>query len=117
MAIKSVSAWPETRQDITTMVNWTKAKLEGLGAKCELRDVGSQTLPDGRVIPLPNVIFGELGNVSTYLQYVLMRSCAPIRVKCSVVGPVISFVNIRGALFNHPISDYTQSGQCPPFMT
>lgn len=64
VAIKSVSAWPENRKDIQDMMLWTKAKLEGLGAKCELRDVGKQTLPDGRVIPLPNVIFGELGNVS-----------------------------------------------------
>lgn len=64
VAIKSVSAWPETRKDIQVMMNWTKAKLEGLGATCELRDVGTQTLPDGRVIPLPNVLFGSLGNVS-----------------------------------------------------
>lgn len=46
------------------MMNWTKAKLEGLGAKVEMRDVGSQTLPDGRVIPLPNVVLGQLGTVS-----------------------------------------------------
>ena len=45
-------------------MNWTKAKLEGLGAKVELRDVGSQTLPDGTVLPLPNVVLGELGTVS-----------------------------------------------------
>lgn len=91
------------------MVNWTKAKLEGLGAKCELRDVGSQTLPDGRVIPLPNVIFGELGNVSIplYLQYVLMRSCAPIRVECSVVGPVISFCSITQFRITHNLVTIT----------
>lgn len=65
VAIKSVSAWPDHREDITRMVNWTKAKLENLGAQCELRDVGQQTLPDGRVIPLPNVILGQLGNVRT----------------------------------------------------
>lgn len=64
MAIKSVSAWPETRGDIQTMIEWTKTKLEALGASVELRDVGKQTLPDGRVIPLPNVIFGQLGTVS-----------------------------------------------------
>lgn len=64
VAIKSVSAWPESRGEITKMVHWTKAKLEKLGAECELVDVGKQTLPDGRVIPLPEVILGKLGNVS-----------------------------------------------------
>lgn len=54
------------------MMNWTKAKLEGLGAKCEMRDVGVQTLPDGTQIPLPNVIFGELGNVSHTLYFNMM---------------------------------------------
>lgn len=43
---------------------WTKAKLEKLGAECELVDVGVQTLPDGRKIPLPDVILGKLGSVS-----------------------------------------------------
>ena len=52
------------RQDIQDMVQWTKAKLEALGATCELRDVGKQTLPDGKVLPLPNVLLGQLGNVS-----------------------------------------------------
>lgn len=39
-------------------------KLENLGATVELADVGKQTLPDGKEIPLPEVILASLGNVS-----------------------------------------------------
>lgn len=46
------------------MVNWVADRLRTLGATIELADVGKQTLPDGRVIDLPNVILGTLGNVS-----------------------------------------------------
>lgn len=66
MAIKSVSAFPEFRQEIVTMVNWTSDKLKALGATIELADVGNQTLHDGRTIKLPDVILATLGNVSTY---------------------------------------------------
>lgn len=64
VAIKSVSAWPHTRPEITKMVNWTADKLKALGATIELCDVGEQTLPDGKILKLPNVIFATLGNVS-----------------------------------------------------
>lgn len=47
------------------MVNWTADRLKALGATVELADVGKQTFPDGRVLDLPNVILGTLGNVST----------------------------------------------------
>lgn len=46
------------------MVNWTAEKLKALGASIELADVGTQTLPDGRVLPLPKVILAKLGKVS-----------------------------------------------------
>ena len=49
VAIKSVSAWPETRQEITTMMTWMGDELKGLGASIEYVDIGSQTLPDGQV--------------------------------------------------------------------
>lgn len=65
VAIKSVSAWPDTRPDITTMINWTVDKLKAIGTTIELADVGVQTLPDGRTLALPQVILGILGNVST----------------------------------------------------
>lgn len=47
------------------MMNWCARRLEKLGATVELADVGEQTLPDGKKIPLPNVILGQLGNVSS----------------------------------------------------
>lgn len=64
VAIKSVSAWPHTRADITTMIEWTADKLKALGTTIELADVGLQTLHDGTKLPLPKVILGILGNVS-----------------------------------------------------
>lgn len=66
MAIRSVSAWPETRDEIQKMIEWTKRKLEALGTSIELVDIGNQTLSDGKVIKLPNVILGQLGNVSVF---------------------------------------------------
>lgn len=62
VAIQSVSASPEKRGDITTMVKYVVAKLEKLGVSTTLRDVGTQTLFDGRQIPLPPVLLGQLGN-------------------------------------------------------
>lgn len=61
VAIKSVSAWPETRPEISRMVNWVKQLLEGLGAQCELRELGKQTLADGSQLDLPPVLLGTLG--------------------------------------------------------
>lgn len=63
MAIKSVSAWPESRPDVQKMVDWTAAKLTALGAQVELAELGSQTLPDGTTLPLPKAILATLGNV------------------------------------------------------
>lgn len=40
------------------MVEWTAEKLRKLGVEVSLRDVGQQTLPDGKKIPLPPVLFG-----------------------------------------------------------
>ncbi|KAL7635432.1 UNVERIFIED_CONTAM: hypothetical protein RMT77_014501 [Armadillidium vulgare] len=65
VAIKSVSAWAESRGDVEKMIQWAKKRLEDLGASCTLNDVGKQTLPDGRQIPLPSVLFGQLGNDSS----------------------------------------------------
>lgn len=60
VAIKSVSAWPQNRADIKTMLEWASTKLQALGATIELRDIGTQTLPDGSTIPLPPVLLGTL---------------------------------------------------------
>lgn len=62
VAIKSVSAWPETRSEIVRMVKWVADKVEKLGGTTELKDVGKQTMHDGSVIDLPPVLFGTLGN-------------------------------------------------------
>ncbi|EZA56255.1 hypothetical protein DMN91_009981 [Ooceraea biroi] len=62
VAIKSVSAWPDYRDDVVKMMKWAEAKLKNLGATTELADVGKQTLPDGSQIPLPPVLLGSLGS-------------------------------------------------------
>lgn len=61
VAIKSVSAWPENRQDIVEMVKWTQKLMESVGAETELKELGEQTLPGGKKIPLPPVLQGTLG--------------------------------------------------------
>jgi len=61
VAIKSVSGWPDHRDEVVKMVKWMKTQLEGCGATCELKDIGLETLPDGSKIPLPPVLFGTLG--------------------------------------------------------
>ncbi|XP_066591237.1 cytosolic non-specific dipeptidase [Prorops nasuta] len=61
VAIKSVSAWPAHRQEITKMVKWTEVKLKNLGVSTELANLGKQNLPDGRELPLPPALLGTLG--------------------------------------------------------
>lgn len=63
VAIKSVSAWPDSRNEIFKMVDWTAEKLKALGAQVELADLGNQTLSNGQVLSLPKAILGVLGNV------------------------------------------------------
>jgi len=62
VAIKSVSAWPHTREEIVKMVHWTGDQLKDLGTEVEYVDIGTQTMADGQVIKLPPVIMGQLGN-------------------------------------------------------
>ncbi|KAH0947724.1 hypothetical protein HN011_009282 [Eciton burchellii] len=64
VAIKSVSAWPDHRNEVVKMIKWTEAKMKNLGATTELADIGKQTLPDGSEIPLPPVLLGSLGSDS-----------------------------------------------------
>lgn len=61
VAIKSVSAWPETREDIVKMVHWTAKKLKDLGAEIEICDVNDPNLKDKNALKLPPVILGTLG--------------------------------------------------------
>lgn len=51
------------------MVEWMKKRLESIGATTELADVGMQTLPGGKQIPLPNVLLATLGNVIIFNFY------------------------------------------------
>lgn len=62
VAIQSVSANPEKRNETIRMVEWTAEKLKKLGASLELCDIGLETLPDGKKIKLPPVIMGNIGN-------------------------------------------------------
>ncbi|CAL7935327.1 unnamed protein product [Xylocopa violacea] len=61
VAIKSVSAWPDQRNEAIKMMKWAEIRLKNLGVTTELADVGKQTLPDGKQIPLPPVLLGTLG--------------------------------------------------------
>lgn len=76
VAIKSVSAWPNSRPEISKMIDWTVAKLKALGTTIELVDLGEETLLDGTKIPLPNAILGQLGNVN----YFFTLKSLPIRL-------------------------------------
>lgn len=62
VAIKSVSAWPEMRGEITKMMESAADDLKKLGATVELVPLGNQTLGDGSTIPLPDAILGNLGD-------------------------------------------------------
>lgn len=75
VAIKSVSAWPAYRPDITKMVHWTADKLKALGTTIELAELGNQTLHDGCILPLPEVILGVLGNVSRLCDRISRAVC------------------------------------------
>ncbi|CAG9770388.1 unnamed protein product [Ceutorhynchus assimilis] len=62
VAIKSVSAWPHTRQEIVRMMEWAQVRLQKLGATTELREIGNQQFPDGTVLKYPPILLGKLGN-------------------------------------------------------
>ncbi|CAG7833368.1 unnamed protein product [Allacma fusca] len=62
VAIRSVSAWPDARDEVVRMVTWTGSKLRELGCKVELQEIGNQTFEDGTVLALPPVIFATLGS-------------------------------------------------------
>lgn len=67
VAIKSVSAWADHRPEVSKMAKWMAEKLRNLGAEVELAELGDQTLQNGLVIPLPEVVLGTLGTVSVQL--------------------------------------------------
>lgn len=60
-AIKGVSADPTLRPEVLRTMTWMKERIETtLGASVEMKDIGTQTLPDGTELPLPPVIFAHL---------------------------------------------------------
>lgn len=61
VAIPSVSATEEHRPDVQRMVKWTAEEMNKLGITTEFVDLGLQTLPCGKKIPLPPVLLGNLG--------------------------------------------------------
>ncbi|KAF7988663.1 hypothetical protein HCN44_001236 [Aphidius gifuensis] len=62
VAIKSVSSWPDARDEVFKMMKWMEEKMKSLGATTELADNGIETLLDGKKIPLPPILYGQLGN-------------------------------------------------------
>ncbi|XP_054160767.1 cytosolic non-specific dipeptidase-like [Oppia nitens] len=62
VAIKSVSAQPDTRDDTISMVKWMQKQLTAEGAITRLVDIGEQTFPDGTTLPLPPVLLAQLGS-------------------------------------------------------
>ncbi|XP_041045982.1 cytosolic non-specific dipeptidase-like isoform X1 [Carcharodon carcharias] len=62
VAIQSISAWPEKRDETKRMVEFVGKEIERLGGSVELADIGQQTLPDGTKIPLPPILLATLGN-------------------------------------------------------
>ncbi|VDK45319.1 unnamed protein product [Anisakis simplex] len=61
VAIPSVSGEPEHRKDVVRMMEYAKKHLESFGTKVELFEPGMQTLPNGKTIKLPPILFGVLG--------------------------------------------------------
>jgi hypothetical protein len=64
VAIRSVSARPQYREECQHMIDWTQARMEALGIACEQVDIGMQTLPDNSSLKLPNVLMASLKTVS-----------------------------------------------------
>ncbi|CAB1421586.1 unnamed protein product, partial [Pleuronectes platessa] len=62
VAVQSVSAWPEKREEIKKMMEMAAEEIKRLGGEVEMVDMGKQTLPSGKEIPLPPVILGHLGS-------------------------------------------------------
>lgn len=60
-----VHLWSYVQKTAAITVTWQVWVLQEFGkfgAKTELVDVGTQTLSDGSVIPLPPILLGTLGN-------------------------------------------------------
>ncbi|XP_051879929.1 cytosolic non-specific dipeptidase-like [Pristis pectinata] len=61
VSIQSESGDPLKRDKVIEMVHIAGKAIESLGGSVELTDLGTEELPDGKMIPLPPVVLGELG--------------------------------------------------------
>ncbi|NXT81474.1 CNDP1 dipeptidase, partial [Zapornia atra] len=61
VAVQSDSVQPHLRKEVIQMMELAANRLAMLGATVNLVNLGSHQLPDGRDLPLPPVILGELG--------------------------------------------------------
>ncbi|XP_067838028.1 cytosolic non-specific dipeptidase-like [Heptranchias perlo] len=61
VAIQSESGSPAKRDDVIQMIQIVGERIKSLGGSVELADLGNEELPNGRIIPLPPVVLGELG--------------------------------------------------------
>ncbi|CAL8072301.1 unnamed protein product [Orchesella dallaii] len=61
VGIRSISTWPDARNECLRMVQWTASKLEELGFETELRKMGDQDM-DGKSVPIPPIILATRGN-------------------------------------------------------
>ena len=65
VAIQSISSEPEKRREVVQMVEHVQGELERLGAKTELKDIGTQKVTiegESKEIDLPPVLLAQLGN-------------------------------------------------------
>ncbi|XP_078073285.1 cytosolic non-specific dipeptidase-like isoform X3 [Mustelus asterias] len=61
IAIQSESGNPTKREDVIRMMQVVGEMIKHLGGTVELTDVGNEEFADGKIIPLPPVVLGELG--------------------------------------------------------
>jgi nonspecific dipeptidase len=61
VAIKSVSGSSTLRPEVIRMVHHVAKMIETLGGKATLHEIGTQTMSDGAVVPLPPILTGQIG--------------------------------------------------------
>ncbi|NXW28855.1 CNDP1 dipeptidase, partial [Phaetusa simplex] len=61
VAVESDSVQPDLRKEVIRMMALAADRLSALGAAVNSVNLGSHQLPDGKDLPLPPVILGELG--------------------------------------------------------
>ncbi|XP_067888619.1 cytosolic non-specific dipeptidase-like [Heterodontus francisci] len=61
IAIQSESGNPTKRHEVIQMIQTLGKTINRLGGSVELTELGKEQLPNGKMIPLPPVVLGELG--------------------------------------------------------